>query len=55
MNPKTFGASTRSSHAGKPFDTSLWKNPLLPMPDGKRSMVSGRARRCGSSNGAIAS
>ena len=53
--PSFFGTSTRSSHAGKPFETSFWMNPFLPMPAGYRSIVIGRARMCGSIIGAIAS
>ena len=32
--PSFFGTSTRSSHSGKPFDTSFWMKPFRPMPDG---------------------
>ena len=32
--PPFFGTSTRSSHAGKPFETSFCMKPVLPMPDG---------------------
>ena len=37
------------------FETSFWMNPLRPMPAGKRSIVTGRPRRCGTITGAIAS
>ena len=53
--PPFFGTSTRWSQAGKPFDTSFCRKPLLPMPDGYRSIVTGRPRICGSISGAIAS
>src|SRR2546426_2870809 len=39
--PPFFGISTRSSHSGNPFATSLCMNPGLPMPDGYRSIVIG--------------
>ena len=53
--PSFFGTSTRSSHDGKPFETSFCQNPFLPIPDGCRSIVTGRPRTCGISSGAIAS
>jgi hypothetical protein len=53
--PSFFGTSTRSSQGGNPFVTSFWKNPGLPMPAWNRSMVTGRARMCGSITGAMAS
>ncbi len=53
--PPFFGTSTRSSHSGKPFETSFWKNPGAPMPEWYRSIVTGRAWMCGSMTGAIAS
>ena len=53
--PSFFGTSTRSSQAGNPFETSFWMKPLRPMPAGKRSIVTGRLRTCGTITGAIAS
>jgi len=46
---------TRWSQAGNPFDTSLWMKPFLPMPAGKRSIVTGRRATCGSISGATVS
>jgi hypothetical protein len=45
----------RFSHSGKPLLTSFWMKPFSSMPFGKRSIVIGRRRRCGSINGATAS
>ena len=53
--PSFLGTSTRSSHSGKPFDTSFCQKPFRPIPAGKRSIVTGRPRRWGSITGAIAS
>ena len=32
--PPFFGTSTRSSHSGKPFETSFCQNPFFAMPAG---------------------
>lgn len=32
VTPSFLGTSTRSSHAGNPFETSFWKKPGSPMP-----------------------
>jgi hypothetical protein len=53
--PPFFGTSARCSHSGNPFDTSFCQKPFVPIPAGYRSIVSGRAFRCGSMTGAIAS
>jgi hypothetical protein len=45
--PSFFGTSARSSHSGKPRDTSFCQNPLPPMPAGYRSSVTGRPQMCG--------
>jgi hypothetical protein len=53
--PPFFGTSTRSSEAGKPRDTFFCMKPFAPIPDGKRSIVTGRPLMCGTITSATAS
>ena len=53
--PPFLGTSTRSSQSGNPFETFFCMKPCSPMPLGKRSIVTGRARMCGSMMGAMVS